>query len=62
MPLSAELSRASILGLQALSANVDHDNEWRNKALRSLENASKPLAECEIKVTLGIQRLVEEAK
>jgi hexosaminidase len=61
LPLSSELARISILGMQALSENVDHDSDWREKAERTLEKASKPLAECELKVTSGIQRLVQEA-
>ena len=61
LPLSTELARISVLGMQALSDNVDHDQNWQQKAARALENAAKPQAECEIKVLSGIRKLVESA-
>jgi hexosaminidase len=62
LPLSADLSRISVLAMQALSENVDHDTDWQEKGQRLLTAASEPRAECEIKVISGIKKLVESAE
>ena len=61
LPLSSELARSSIIAMQALSENVNHDSDWRTKAIRTLDNAAEPVAECEIKVLEGIRNLVDSA-
>ena len=61
LPLSAELSKASVIGMQALSENVDHDADWKNKALNILAIAEKPHSECEIKVIAGLKLLLKSA-
>lgn len=59
LPLSAELSRLAVLGMQALSENVNHDQNWQSRASRILTNAKEPQAECEIKIIDGIGVLVD---
>jgi hexosaminidase len=62
LPLSADLARASVLGLQALSSTITHDDNWKNNALNTLELAAKPKSECEIRVIEAIEGLVKSAK
>jgi len=62
LPLSADLARASVVAMQALSPNVDHDNAWRQNSMKIINRASEPISECEIKVITGIQKLIETTK
>lgn len=59
LPLSADLARVSVLGMQALSENVDHNTDWKSNAEKLLSNAEQPNAECEIKVITGLRLLVD---
>jgi hexosaminidase len=61
LPLSDDLSRIAILGIQSLSANKLHDADWHKSAKSMLQEAAKPKAECEIKVIDGIAMLVSKA-
>ena len=62
LPLSDDLSRIAILGIQSLSNNKLHDGDWFRSAKSMLEEAAKPKAECEVKVIEGIAKLVSAAK
>lgn len=62
LPLSDQLSKISILGMQALSPNKFHDDGWYKSATSMLDEAAKPKAECEIKVIEGIKKLVSATK
>ena len=62
LPLSDDLSKIAILGIQSLSANKLHDADWQKSATSMIQEAAKPKAECEIKVIDGIMRLVSAAK
>ena len=62
LPISDELSKISILGMQALSDNVNHDLSWKQSADSMLKAASEPKIELELKVVDGIQKLVAKAK
>ncbi len=58
MPLSEELSKIAILGMQALSSTKAHDASWHSSARSMLEAAAKPRAECELMVVEGISKIV----
>jgi hexosaminidase len=62
LPLSEQLSKISVLGMQALSPNKFHDASWYSSTKSMLEEAAKPRAECEIKVVEGISKLVAATK
>lgn len=62
LPLSDDLARISVLGMQALSNNILHNADWKQKAQAMLKNAAEPKVECEIKVIKGITILVDNAK
>ena len=62
LPLSEQLSKISILGMQALSPNKFHDDGWYKSATSMLDEAAKPRAECEIKVIEGIKKLVSATR
>ena len=62
LPLSSDLARISVVGLQAISSTITHDETWKNNALNTLEIAAKPKSECEIKVIQGIEILVNSTK
>jgi hexosaminidase len=62
LPVSDDLSRISILGLQALSDNVSHDKSWKKSADEMLKLAAEPQIEIELKVVDGIRKLITNAK
>ncbi len=62
MPLSEDMWRLAILGLQAMSNTTVHDAEWRASAEKALNDAAMIKAECELKVVEGIRVLVEAAQ
>ena len=61
LSVSDDLSKISILGLQALSDNINHDQQWKKNADTMLKAVTEP-KELEIKVVAGIQKLVVKAK
>jgi len=62
LPLSDDLSRIAILGIQSLSNNKLHDEDWFRSAKSMLKETAKPKAECEVKVVESIAKLVSAAK
>ena len=62
LPLSDDISKIAILGIQSLSSNKLHEGDWHRSANSMLEEAAKPKAECEIKVIEGITKLVSAAQ
>jgi len=62
LPLSDDLSKISIIAMQALSPNKFHDASWHKSASSMLAEAAKPKAECELKVIEGISKLVSATK
>jgi hexosaminidase len=62
LPLSDDLSKIAIIGIQALSNSKLHDDDWHRSATSMLDEAAKPKAECEIKVIEGITKLVSNTK
>lgn len=62
LPLSDDLSKIAILGIQSLSTNKLLDADWLKQAKTMLAEAAKPKAECEIKVIEGIDGLVSAAR
>ena len=61
LPLSGDVARLAILGLQALSKTVGHTADWKETAMRSIELTKKPKAECDIKIIKAIEMLVDNA-
>ena len=61
IPLNKDLSSLSVIGLQALSPQKLHGEEWKSRADKVLKAASKPKAECLISIVRGIQKLVDLA-
>jgi hexosaminidase len=55
---SENLSKLSILGMQSLSANKFHDESWRTSAKAMLDEAAKPMGECDLKIIEAIRNLV----
>ncbi len=62
LPLSNDLSKLAVLGIQSLSNNKLHDTDWHRQAKSMLAEAAKPKAECELKIIEGITRLVDFAQ
>ena len=62
LPLSDNLYKVAVLGVQSLSVNKLHDADWLEQANSMLEEAAKPKAECELKVIEGITKLVMAAE
>jgi hexosaminidase len=62
LPLSENLYKVAVLGVQSLSVNKLHDTDWLEQANSMLEEAAKPKAECELKVIEGITKLVMAAE
>ena len=62
LPVSDNLSKISILGMQALSEKIVHDPSWKKRADEMLTVAAEPRSEVELKVVDAIQKLVTKAK
>jgi hexosaminidase len=59
--LSLDLSTIAIIGLQAMSKDMLHDEVWKQAAAKQLDAARKPRMECELSVIDSIAELVLQA-
>jgi len=62
LPMSNDLSRISVIGIQAMSDSKSLDKTWKASAISMLKSASNPKVECEIKVVDGILKLVSNVR
>lgn len=58
LPLSDDLARISVIGIQAMSSSKSLDEAWKRSAVSTINSAAAPKTECEIKVIEGILNLV----
>jgi len=61
LPLSDDLARISVIGIQAMSSSKSLDEAWKRSAVSTINSAAAPKTECEIKVIEGILNLVSHA-
>ncbi len=61
-PLANELKEIAQIGIQAVSHNQPHSQEWKEAAFKQLEGASSPVVGCKIAIIDSVKILIELAK